>query len=144
MRALKDNIIETVIVVPYERIIAKKRRVDEEHLRRLRAETSASWHARLPDLRAETDDAFDIGSTANISLQQQSLFFGKLPLELRRLVYAYVMDRLELQLELREDGDRRVPFQMRCGQAQELLRFPKSCKMAKGVMFNDYHFLRSI
>jgi hypothetical protein len=42
MRALKDNIIETVIVVPYERMIAKKRRADEEHLRRLRAETSAS------------------------------------------------------------------------------------------------------
>ncbi|CAN9426241.1 unnamed protein product [Alternaria alternata] len=130
MRALRDNIIETVFVAPYERMIAKKRRADEEHLRRLRAETSASWRARLPDPRAETDDAFDIGSTANISPQQQSLFFGKLPPELRRLVYAYAMDREELQLELREDGDSRVSFETRCGQAQELLRLPKSCKMA--------------
>jgi hypothetical protein len=130
MRALKDNIIETVIVVPYERMIAKKRREHREHIEKLGAEASASWHARLPEPKVEADGAFHLCSTADISLQKLSLFFGKLPLELRRLVYAYAMGGEELLLELREDGDKTIPFKMRRAEAQSLLVFPESCKMA--------------
>jgi hypothetical protein len=130
MRDLKDNIIETVVVVPYERMIAKKRRERRGHIKKLGAEASASWHARLPAPKVETDGAFHLCSTTDTSLQKQSLFFEKLPLELRRFVYAYAMGGEELQLELREDGDKTIPFKMRCAEAQSLLVFPGSCKIA--------------
>lgn len=69
-----------------------------------------------------------------MSTQQQSLFFTKLPLEIRRLIYTYALGGERLQLELvdelvDEKGYERAPFRLTCLSAQRLLAFPKSCKM---------------
>jgi hypothetical protein len=142
MRSLKDKFIETLIVTPYDRGLEKSARKRKEYHARLRAEACAAWNTRLPGIRHEPEDAFDLCSTADVSTQQQSPFFAKLPLELRRLIYTYAMGGEDLQLELYgqddkqlqrqmcEDNDDEIPFTLSCIQAQRLLGFPASCKIA--------------
>jgi hypothetical protein len=130
MRSLKDKVIEIVIVAPCERMANQNARKRKEFLYRLKEEANAKWSGRLPRTRAKTDDVFDLILSADISIQQQSPFFTKLPLELRRLIYAYAMGGKELQIELCDDDDNDTPFEMRCAEAQKLLAFPKSCKLA--------------
>jgi len=142
MRSLKDKLIETLIVAPYDRGIEKSARKRKEYIARLRAEACAAWNRRLPRVRQESEDALHLCSTGDVSTQQQSPFFAKLPLELRRLIYTYAMGGEDLQLELYgqddkqlqrqmgEDNDDEIPFKLSCVQAQGLLGFPASCKTA--------------
>ena len=142
LRSLKEKLIETLIVAPYDRGLKRSARKRKEYHDRLRAEACAAWNARLPRVRQKSEDAFDSCSTADVCTQQQSPFFAKLPLELRRLIYTYAMGGQVLQLELHgqddkqlqrqmcEENDDEIPFTLSCVQARKLLGFPASCKTA--------------
>jgi len=131
MRSLKEHLIKTLIEAPYGRIAERNGRKRKEFLEKLGAAASAKWNGRLPSgTSAESNDLFDLFSSANVSIQQQSPLFAKLPLELRRLVYVYAIGGEELQLELHEDSDTDAPFSMSCVEAQRILAFTRSCQIA--------------
>lgn len=85
---------------------------------------------------AQSEDLVVFKKTEVVS-QHQSSFFGRLLLELRESIYVYALGREQLQIEVSgdEEGDiwRRRPklaFELRCSSAQQLLAFPKLCKLA--------------
>ena len=131
MRSLKEYLIETLIDAPCDRIAERNGRKRREFHDKLGAAASAKWNGRLPSgTSAESNDLFDLFSSADVSIQRQSPLFAKLPLELRRLIYAYAIGGEELQLELHEDSDTDAPFSMRCVEAQRTLAFTRSCRIA--------------
>ena len=101
-----------------------------------RENATVAWNARLPSVRPS--DKICLFGT-ELATQANSLFFRKLPLELRRLVYAHVLGGQELCLRVVDenaahDGDEigkeRVPFKLKCHAARGLLALPSSCKLA--------------
>ncbi|OCK89426.1 uncharacterized protein K441DRAFT_699780 [Cenococcum geophilum 1.58] len=114
----------------------RKMRRRQERKERWQAKGRATWNARLPPARSTEKDYLDVvgGGGVDVSTQQQSSFFTKLPLEIRRLIYAYALGGEQLQLEvvdefIDEKMYEKAPFRLRCPSAQRLLAFPKSCKM---------------
>lgn len=107
--------------------IANKKRRNKKH----HAKHTAIWDARLPKARVFPDTT----AMTNISTQPQALFFSKLPLELRRLIYSYAFcnssGELELQIAKDEVGNSHPkPFELSCPTAQQLFGFPSSCKLS--------------
>jgi hypothetical protein len=95
-----------------------------------------AWHARLPPVRSV--DATSPDSTS-VCMQSDSLFFRKLPLEVRRLIYAELFCGKELLFQVPNEnkewsgdevGKEGVPFILTCPGARGLLAFPMSCKRA--------------
>ena len=96
-----------------------------------RAKVTAIWNTRLPKVRVFPDNTV----MTNISTQPQALFFSKLPLELRGLIYSYAFcnssDELELQVAKdKVGGSQFQPFELSCPTAQQLFGFPSSCKLS--------------
>lgn len=55
----------------------------------------------------------------------------KLPLELRELIYTYGFGGRQLYLEItNEKVNFQAPFRLQCLEAQQLMAFVKSCKLA--------------
>jgi hypothetical protein len=71
-----------------------------------------------------------------MSAQPTSLFFCKLPLDVRRLIYAYALGGREMLFQVisenvgDERGKEKLPFKLICTEARGLLAFPKSCNLA--------------
>ena len=110
-------------------------RRDDQRIKR-REKATLAWNARLPSTR--TSDEICLART-DVSTQLDSLFFRKLPLELRRLVYAHVLGVQELCLRVVDEnkkhdwdeiGKEGVPFKLECRAARGLLALPMSCKLA--------------
>jgi hypothetical protein len=125
-------------------VIHRKMRRRRERKEKWQAEGRATWNARLPPARSTEKDSLDVGGRGgvDVSTQRQSLFFAKLPLEIRRLIYTYALGGERLQLEVvDEKGYEKTPFRLKCLSAQQLLAFPKSCKM---VYIHTYLFFFKI
>jgi hypothetical protein len=125
-------------------VVHRKMRRRQERKEKWQAEGRATWNARLPPARSTEKDSLDVGGRGgvDVSTQRQSLFFAKLPLEIRRLIYTYALGGEQLQLELvDEKGYEKTPFRLKCVSAQRLLAFPKSCKM---VYIHTYLFFFKI
>jgi hypothetical protein len=127
MTSRATGIVESLV----ERFIAhgraKKKRRDKKYL----ATHAALWEKRLPKARVFPDTT----AMTDISTQLQTLFFSKLPLELRRLIYSYAFrnssGELELQVAKDEDGELHPkPFALSCPAAQQFFGFPSSCKLS--------------
>jgi len=110
-------------------------RRDDQRIKR-RQKATAAWNARLRSVRSSDEICL---AKIDASTQLNSLFFRKLPLELRRLVYAHVLGGQELCLRVvneneKHDGDEigkeGVPFKLECRAARGLLALPMSCKLA--------------
>jgi len=126
----------------------RRMRRRQERKERWQAKGKATWNARLPPARSTEKDSLDVVVVGgvDVSTQQQSSFFTKLPLEIRRLIYAYALGGEQLQLEVvdefvDEKMYEKAPFRLRCPSAQRLLAFPKSCKM---VYVHTYLFFFKI
>ena len=86
-----------------------------------------TWHARLPKARSQHLDPTYL---APICHQSQSIFFGRLPLEIRELVYANVGGDL-IKLKMPDDEKHgKAPFKFSCPMLVEKIAFALSCKMA--------------
>ena len=135
----------TAIVGRYiDWVIHRKMRRRQERKEKWQAEGRATWNARLPLARSTEKDSLNVGGRGgvDVSTQRQSLFFAKLPLEIRRLIYTYALGGERLQLEVvDEKGYEKTPFRLKCLSAQRLLAFPKSCKM---VYIHTYLFFFKI
>ena len=134
----------TPIVVRYaDWVVHRKMRRRQERKEKWQAEGRATWNARLPPARSTEKDSLNVGGRGgDVSTQRQSLFFAKLPLEIRRLIYTYALGGEQLQLEVvDEKGYEKTPFRLKCLSAQRLLAFPKSCKM---VYIHTYLFFFKI
>jgi hypothetical protein len=114
----------------HKRYLARKQH--DEH-------ATQAWYSRLPPVRP-VDEARPLKDTLrNISTQSEAVFFSKLPLEIRRLIYEHLWDREELFFQVPEEstmyrGDEitreNIPFTLTCPAAQNILGFPTSCKRA--------------
>lgn len=110
-----------------------------ERMEAWRAKATAAWNARLPAARSSEDTCEVRTNAAGISPQSSSLFFSKLPLEIRWLIYPDILAGRELLFEVidqnkdmngDEIGKERIPFELTCYSARGLLSFPISCKLA--------------
>ncbi|KAH7080486.1 hypothetical protein BKA63DRAFT_563170 [Paraphoma chrysanthemicola] len=122
-------------------MIARKLRKKRERKDKWRADTTATWYARLQDARS-FDDTNAVGTAGprDVSPQSESPFFSKLPLEIRRLVYweffasnellFQVVNEIKAERRPEQSVDEKSPFELRCRAAQGLLSFPFSCKLA--------------
>lgn len=125
-------------------VIHRKMRRRRERKEKWLAEGRATWNARLPPARSTEKDSLNVGGRGgeDVSTQRQSLFFARLPLEIRRLIYTYALGGEQLQLEVvNEKVYEKTPFRLKCLSAQRLLAFPKSCKM---VYIHTYLFFFKI
>ncbi|KAH7355654.1 hypothetical protein BKA66DRAFT_575287 [Pyrenochaeta sp. MPI-SDFR-AT-0127] len=107
--------------------IANKKRRNKKH----HAKHTAIWNAHLPKARVFPDTT----AMTNIFTQPQALFFSKLPLELRRLIYSYAFCNIsgELELQIAKDNvgnSHPKPFELSCPTAQQLSGFLSSCKLS--------------
>ncbi len=108
---------------------------------KLRKKETVTWDERLPKARSKC-----FNPTREVRCQSQSMFFGKLPLELRRMVYEFMSGELVKLSEIdceSLDRDRiynhqevcyRIgvgPFKSSCPMLLKMLAFPRSCKMAQ-------------
>jgi hypothetical protein len=124
-------IFNATLIPLYERSIRGKKNKRQLQKEKWQREGKALWNARLPPVRNQDQETAGLPQETHVSSQQQSAFFGKLPLELRRLIYTYAISSEELRLEIRDDellsGQQ---FRLECAAAQMILAFPKSCKVA--------------
>lgn len=107
--------------------------------KRCRAQGTKAWNARLRATRPARTISRRTRSNQVREPQLQSPFFGKLPLELRMLIYTYALAEQELLFQVineetgrncDETGNMDVPFHLVCNTAQALLSFPLSCTIA--------------
>lgn len=137
MRSLLLAAIRPLVIRIGDGAVHRKMRKRQQRKEKWQAEGRATWNARLPPARSTEKDSLDVGGRGggvDVSTQQQSPFFTKLPLEIRRLIYTYALGGEQLELELvdeilDEKRYKRAPFRLKCPSAQRLLAFPKSCKM---------------
>lgn len=104
-----------------------------------RKKATVAWNARLPSVRSLGETCLVRSTKPDVSTQWNSLFFRKLPLEVRRLMYTNVLGGEELLLQVinenkaydgDEIGKEKIPFKLTCPAARRLLAFPISCKLA--------------
>jgi hypothetical protein len=108
-----------------------------KHEKKLQAIDRANWNYRLP-AHTPVENLLDVYATSAPNPQLQSPFFGKLPRELRDMIYAYALGGQELQCEItnlpmlvyRHHANNTGVFKLRCRDAQALFGFPGSCKVA--------------
>jgi hypothetical protein len=113
-----------------------KRELEKE---KRQAHAITAWHSRLPSVRS-VDEVSPLSSTLrNISTQSDSNIFGKLPLEIRRLIYTHMLSGESLLFYVPDEnkeyhGDEiwreNVPFTLKCPAARGLLAFSLSCRTA--------------
>jgi hypothetical protein len=113
----------------------------ERHLasQQRREHAIQAWYSRLPPVRP-VDETRPLRDTLrNISTQSESIFFSKLPLEIRQIIYTHLWDGEELLFQAPEEHfsyrrneieGENVPFLLTCPAAQRVLGFPMSCKRA--------------
>ena len=125
MASLVKNVITALLQLSMRNKMRK--RAERE---KWQAESRANWHARLPPAYSTEGNTPVIEGIRDVSTQQQSLFFAKLPIELRNLIYTYALGGEQLQLRIvgAREYDK-APFKLRCVSAQHIFAFPKSCKL---------------
>lgn len=110
-----------------------------EETKQWRVNAAAAWNTRLPADRCTDQSCLVSGTELSVSAQSDSVFFQKLPLEIRRLIYDEIVggDKVRLRVvdenndpEGDEIGKEKVPFQLVCPTAQALLNFSSSCQLA--------------
>jgi hypothetical protein len=74
--------------------------------------------------------AFDATKVKNISLQRQSPFFGKLPREIREMMYTYALSGEWLAIAIVNEDTRNGRFKIAWPAAQRPLSFSGSCRLA--------------
>ena len=146
MRSIKEmawsvlsKFCEAVIEPRLHRTSAKRfqerRRVSMEW----RNTRRTNWKASLPPIHSDTMEMSALSAaTDGFSTQPQCSFFTKLPPELRTMIYPYALGNEELEVELVPEEielwryhDSPVPsFDLRCAKFQQLMAFPRSCKIA--------------
>ncbi len=100
----------------------------EWRAKRLANWNAKSWVARLPPLPFSKTNTEEL---TNISIQSQSLFFSKLPIELRLIVYDYALSGKKLRFELSNEAtSEKLFYRLKCRTARQITAFPKSCKLA--------------
>lgn len=121
-----------------------------EKLEAWRAKATAAWNARLPAARSSESTCELRRTGPGVSPQLSSLFFSKLPLEVRWLIYSNVLSGKDLLFEVvdqnkdmngDEIGKEKIPFKLTCHSAQGLLSFPISCKLAYVNLPLSDHYL---
>jgi hypothetical protein len=90
---------------------------------------TAAWNARLPPIRHTELAKLCVTDFRVALVQQQSSLFGKLPLEIREMIYAYAFTEQHLHLSIRKKV-KKSHFETHCPAAKSLLEFPRSCKLA--------------
>ena len=146
MRPIKDaawyvlnKFVQAVIVPSHDRAIAKKLQRRRRASIEGRNRHQANWNASLPPIRSDTMEVWALSAASDgFSTQPQCLFFTKLPPELRTMIYPYALGNEELEVELIPEEkelwiyhDQTVSsFDLRCAKFQQLMAFPRSCKIA--------------
>jgi hypothetical protein len=131
MPSFVDAILKATLVPLYESSVRRKKNKRLLRREKWHREGRAAWDARLPPVRLQEQGFADLRHKGPVSDQQQSIFFAKLPLEIRRLVYTYAIGGEQLQLETGNDeAASSQPFRLSCLAAQKMLAFPQSCKLA--------------
>lgn len=111
----------------------------KNHGQEWRARASMAWEARLPARRSTDETRRTTNFDSNVNPQLGSLFFCKLPLELRRQIYVDILGYDDFffhvtnentSLNGNELGKEQIPFDFRCHGGQGLLSFLMSCKSA--------------
>lgn len=110
-----------------------------ERRRRYNAKATKAWHARLPaNVSSRTTDRLQ-QSESRTSTQLNSHFIGKLPIELRRMIFRellggeYVLVQIPDENKIyrqSEIGKEEIPFKMVSPKAKSLLSLAGSCKTA--------------
>jgi hypothetical protein len=106
---------------------------DQERRRKSREEKDQRyehWCSRLPPVRPVKEVRPAKDTLPNTSTQYGSVFFCKLPLEIRQLIYTHLWDGEELLFQVPEEDSDNAPFTLTCPAAQGVLGFPMSCKRA--------------
>lgn len=107
--------------------------------RQWRAMATAAWEARLPAYRLRDGTQETTISRSDVNPQLSSLFFSKLPFELRSQIYVDILGHDEFlfcvtnedtSLNGNELGKEKIPFDFICHGAQGFLSFLMSCKLA--------------
>ena len=128
----------TMLGTLYNHVTRNKAVKRKQQRDKWRRKATVAWNARLSSVRS-SDETCLVGSTTDVSTQSNSLFFRKLPLEIRRLIYTNVLGGEELLLQVinenkaydgDEIGKEKIPFKLTCPAARGLLAFPISCKLA--------------
>lgn len=113
-----------------------KRREEKEKWRR---KATDAWNARLPAERPAEQGCIAANTELVGSSQSESPFFQKLPLEIRRLIYAEILGDDKVRFRVLDEnkdrggdeiGKKKIPFKFACPQARSLLNFSSSCKLA--------------
>jgi hypothetical protein len=94
-----------------------------------RAEEHVSWNARLASHHRTEESSVNHRTLTNVSTQQQSPLFSKMPPELRRLIYTFAFGGEQLRLGIGCDREKIGPFKLSCLEAQRLLISTRSCKL---------------
>ncbi|KAH8693462.1 hypothetical protein GQ44DRAFT_765196 [Phaeosphaeriaceae sp. PMI808] len=135
-----------ILITLHDRMIRKKFTGRRKKREEWRAKATAAWNARLPAARSSEDTCGVRSTVADVSPQLNSIFFRKLPLEIRRFIYSDILTGKELLLHVvdedkslngDETGKEKIPFKLTCHTARGLLSFPISCKLAYAESF-DY------
>lgn len=120
---------------------ATRNRFEKQHEERekWRRKATNAWNARLPAERSTQGSCLVSNIMLVYPTQPRSLFFQKLPLEIRRLVYAEILGGDKVRLRVIDEnkarhgdeiGKETIPFKLICPTAYSLLNFSSSCKLA--------------
>ncbi|KAF1846477.1 uncharacterized protein K460DRAFT_367246 [Cucurbitaria berberidis CBS 394.84] len=139
----------TLLGTLYNRVTRNKAVKRKQNRDKWREKATAAWNARLPSDRSSDETCLVRSIQRDVSTQSNSLFFRKLPLEIRRLIYANVVGGEELRLQVinenkkayngDEIGKEKIPFKLTCPMGRRLLAFPISCKLAYMESVDDLY-----
>lgn len=128
------------LVDAWERSAERSRTKRRERWEARRAKATAAWYARLPAARQLEKMYKPVTIASGVHPQSDSFFFGRLPVELRSLIYADILIGKELRFQVinetrnnindTEIGKEKIPFDLACPAGRGLLSFPLSCKLA--------------
>jgi hypothetical protein len=129
----------TVLGSLYHRAIRYKFVKRQEGKEKWLKKATNAWNARLPAGRP-TEQNYIVDNTELVGCSQsESPFFQKLPLEIRRLIYAEILGEDNIRLRVIDEnkdsegdeiGKEKIPFKLSCTGARSLINFSSSCKLA--------------
>ncbi|KAH7394218.1 hypothetical protein DE146DRAFT_122808 [Phaeosphaeria sp. MPI-PUGE-AT-0046c] len=119
--------------------LTKYRYLRRKHGQEWEDRATAAWKARLPAVRSKDESEMAPISASAVDPQKSSVFFRKLPLELRLQIYAAILGDDEILFRVTNEntsqnaseiGKEETPFELICQGAQGFLSFIMSCKLA--------------
>lgn len=111
----------------------------KSHGRQWRAMATMAWEARLPACHLRENSRGTTISGSDVNPQLASLFFRRLPSEVRYQIYIDILGHDEFLFKVTNEdtslngnelGKEKVPFKFQCHGAKGFLSFPMSCKLA--------------